>query len=187
MNQKDNLIAHLKSNFDEKFRELNHSILTLKDEIQSKDNEITQKTQLIEDLEAADQENKLGINDLRANLETRLNKLNEEMTEKQMNYENTQFQVGQSFQEKVLELDSQMISLQDDLSQKEVLLNEMDEKIKDLQKQNQKLQYYESKVKEYESKIQKYESKLNQIAEILEYEKEEENKEEFEESEELKE
>ena len=55
---------------------------------------------------------------------------------------------------------------------KEALIKEQDEKIVTLQKQNQKLQIYESKTKEYESKIQNYEHKLNQIAEIIELEKE---------------
>jgi hypothetical protein len=151
---------------------LNLIIQNLKDDLQGKENEITQKGQFIKDLEAADKENKLGISDLHEKLESRLNQLNQEMVQRQQSYEKTQTQVGQAFQQKVLELDSEMLSLNEKLYEKEALIKEQDEKNNNLQKQNQKLQFYESKTKYYESKIQKYELKLNQIVEILEIEKE---------------
>lgn len=172
LRQKNTLLSNMKANFESKLRELNNSIQSLKDDLQAKENELTQKGQFIKDLEAADKENKLGISDLRAKLESRLNQLNQEMSQHQQSYEKTQMQVGHAFQQKVLELDSEMLSLNEQLSEKEKLIKDQGEKITTLQKQNQKLQIYESKTKEYESKIQKYEGKLNQIAEILELENE---------------
>lgn len=167
LKQKESLVENLKSNFETKLQELNSTITSLKADIQSKENEISQKEQFIKDLEEADKENKLGITELRENLEKRLKKLNEEMSERQKKYEATQMQVGQAFQRKVLELDSEMMSLREQLNDKEEKIKEQFENIKELQKESQKAKYYESKV-------QILENKLNQIAEILEIEEEQE-------------
>ena len=165
LQQKDTLIANLKSNFENKLQELNSTILTFKADVQSKENELTQKEHLIKDFELADKENKLGFTELRKNLENRLKELTTTMNERQKKYEETQMKVGQAFQQKVLELDSEMMSLREELAEKEVKIKEQLEQIKVLQKESQKVKFYESKV-------QKLENKLNQIAEILEVEEE---------------
>ncbi len=171
INQKETLIDNLKMNFETKLNELNSIINTLKAELQSKENEIDQKSQFIRDLELADKENKLGISELRQNLENRLKQLNTEMSVHQKQYEETQMQVGQAFQKKVLELDSEIMGLQEQLAEKEDRIKELLDQIKILQKESQKVQFYELKV-------QKLENKLTQIAEILGIEEEEEQEEE---------
>ncbi|MHA1129663.1 MAG: hypothetical protein ACTSQI_02755 [Candidatus Helarchaeota archaeon] len=163
LQQKLNLIENLKSSFENKLNELNGTITSLKSELQSKENEIEQKEQLIQDLETADKENKLGITELRQNLEKRLNALNQTMAEKQKQYESTQMEVGHAFQQKVLELDSEMLALQEALNEKEM-------KIKDQEKQIELLQKESQKAKFYEHKTQILEKKLKKIAEILEIE-----------------
>jgi chromosome segregation ATPase len=173
LQQKTNLIENLKSNFETKLNELNGTITSLKSQLQSKENEIEQKEQLIQDLEAADKESKLGITELRENLEKRLTALNQAMAQKQEKYEKTQIQVGQAFQRKVLELDSEMLALQEELKEKDLKIKEQEEKIKILEKESQKAKFYEVKV-------QNLQNKLNQIADILELEEINEEDNEYE-------
>jgi uncharacterized coiled-coil protein SlyX len=128
---------------------------------------------LIKDLDAADKESQLGISQLRENLEKRLNKLNEEVTERQKTYEKTQMQVGQAFQQKVLELDSEILSLNEQVAEKDAQIKDKDDQIKILQKDSQKAKFYESKAATLENKI-------NKIAEILEVEEKGEEEEKVE-------
>ncbi|NVM54525.1 MAG: hypothetical protein HWN66_12545 [Candidatus Helarchaeota archaeon] len=165
LRQKITLISNLKGNFENKLRELNGMIEALKVEVQSKETENTQKEQLIQDLEATDKESKFGIAQLRENLENRLKQLNETMAERQKKYEATQMQVGQAFQQKVLELDSEMLSLQEQLEEKDAKIKEQEEQIKLLQKENQKVKF-------------KLKDKLREIAEIFELKIEGEEEEE---------
>ncbi|MHA1266387.1 MAG: hypothetical protein ACTSRS_14230 [Candidatus Helarchaeota archaeon] len=164
--QKANLISNLKSNFESKLRELNSIISSLKSEIQAKEAELAQKEDIIKELESLDKENKLGISQLRETLENRLKEMNEKMAERQKKYEETQMQVGHAFQQKVLELDSEMQSLRDQLAEKDAKLKEQAQELELLKKESQKVPFYESKIKILEKK-------LNQIAEILEVENEE--------------
>jgi chromosome segregation ATPase len=173
LRQKNTLVSNLKSNFESKLRELNADISTLKADLQAKENEINQKEQLIKDLDAADKESQLGISQLRENLEKRLNKLNEEVTERQKTYEKTQMQVGQAFQQKVLELDSEILSLNEQVAEKDAQIKDKDDQIKILQKDSQKAKFYESKAATLENKI-------NKIAEILEVEEKGEEEEKVE-------
>lgn len=170
LRQKDNLISNLKSNFEEKLRELNASLSGFKTDLQAKETALSQKELFITDLESTDKESKLGISQLRENLEKRLNKMNEEMAERQKKYEATQMQVGQAFQQKVLELDSEMLSLNEQLSEKDAKIKELEAKINVMTKENQKVKFYQAKV-------DKYENKIKLVADILEIESEEDEEE----------
>lgn len=166
LRQKTNLIANLKANFEAKLRELNSTISVLQSDLKAKEDELLQKEQLIQDLESMDKENKNGIAQLREKLEDRLKELNEKMNERQKHYESTQLQVGQAFQQKVLELDSEITSLQDQLTEKDAKIKLQEAQIDTFKKEIQKVKFYESK-------IQTLEGKLNQIVEILDIETEE--------------
>lgn len=159
--QKNNLISNLKANFEDKLRELNISISTLKTDLHSKEAEVTQKEQLISDLESTDKENQLGVTELRGKLENRLKELKEQMAERQKKYEATQMQVGQSFQQKVLELDSEIMSLQEQLAERESKISELQEQMGSIQKDSQRAKFFEEKATKLEIKLEKFAKLLN--------------------------
>jgi hypothetical protein len=97
--------------------------------------------------------------------------MKEELAERQSKYEATQLQVGQAFQQKVLELDSEMLSLQEQIVEKEAKIKDQENKIELLKKEGQKVSYYETKVENLQKK-------LDQIALILDLDTEENEDEE---------
>ncbi len=153
LRQKNNLVANLKSNFENKIRELNSDISTIKTDMQAKEAELQQKTKFIDDLESADNEKKLGVAQLRENLETRLKELNEQMSTRQKKYEETQMQVGQSFQQKVLEMDSEIMSLNEQISEKDAKIKELEEQTAVALKGGQKASFYEAKSAKLEKQL----------------------------------
>ncbi|NVM29358.1 MAG: hypothetical protein HWN65_11005 [Candidatus Helarchaeota archaeon] len=161
LRQKTNLISNLKANFEDKLRELNSSISTLKTDVIAKETELTQKGQLISDFKATDKESKLGVSQLSEKLEIRLKELNEQMAERQKKYEETQMQVGQSFQQKVLELDSEIMSLNEQLTERESKINELQGQMAPMQKDSQRAKFFEDKAARLEIKLEKFAKLLN--------------------------
>lgn len=160
LRQKANLVANLKSNFENKIREINSEISTLKTDIQAKETEVAQKEHLIQDLESTDKDHKLGISQLRENLESRLKTLNEQLSDRQKKYEETQMQVGQSFQNKVLELDSEIMSLNEQISEKDAKIKELEDQVKTISKETQKSKFYEEKSAKLEKQLEKIQGML---------------------------
>lgn len=144
--QKSSMLTNFKQSSENKIKDLTDQLKRKAAELDIIKRDIIQRDNEIQKLDNVDKEKKLGITELRSDLEKKLAELNLKLSEMQARIDSTQSQVAQSFEHKIMIFESEIVSLKEQLETQR-------QKIQMLQAENQEIQVKNQGLKPLEDKI----------------------------------
>lgn len=139
-----------------KIEQLNQDLKDINSELLNSKNALIQKNQLTEDLQAAIRYQTVGAEELKENLEQRIEELNEAMFKQQEEYEVNATGLGEKFKMSVENLDEEKFQLSETIEKNNAELNE-------LEKTNQELKQVDRMVKLLQEKLNTIKTILGEI------------------------
>jgi chromosome segregation ATPase len=146
--QKASMLERFKKSTASKIELLNNETIKKKPELEIINQKLQEKEEEIKKLEGTDQENKLGVSELRSELEKQLAELNLKLSEMQNRFENTQSQVTGAFEKKVMLFESEVASIREQVMGQEQKIRRLQYENQQIKLKNQKLQLFEDKIAE---------------------------------------
>ena len=146
IDQKSSMLTNYRQSSEIKIKDMTDQLKRKQAELDVIKTETRKKDNEIQKLDNVDKEKKLGIAELRSDLEKKLAELNLKLSEIQARIDSTQSQVSQSFEHKIMIFESEIVSLKERLAIQE-------QKKAIFQAANQELQIKNQVLKPLEEKI----------------------------------
>jgi chromosome segregation ATPase len=146
VDQKASMLTNYKQSSGNKIQDLTDQLKRKQAELEVIKKETLKKDEEIQKLDNVDNEKKLGITELRSDLEKKLAELNLKLSEMQARIDSTQSQVAQSFEHKVMIFESEVVSLKEQLAIQQQKIQMLKAANQDLQMKNQILKPLEERI-----------------------------------------
>ncbi len=144
--QKASMLSNYKNSAESKIKDLAGKLTTKESELKIINQDVQQREQKIIELEKKDKQDRLGITELRAELEKQLAELNLKLSESQTRFNTTKALVNRAFENKIMIFESEVISLKEQVTTQEQKIQQLDTENQKLESENQFLKILEEKV-----------------------------------------
>jgi DNA repair exonuclease SbcCD ATPase subunit len=141
------LMATTQQSAEGKIAELKKTIQELTTEMTNLKNALSQKMQLADDLTTAIHDKKLSVGELKQKLENRINEMKTQMIGQQREFEANQINLGNQFEQKVLELDEEKLIQTEKIEKNKARIEQFEQENNELKQKFRLLKQFQEKIK----------------------------------------